>query len=569
MPSIHYPLSYNRLKTREVRIGKLKIGSDNPILVQSMLTSPTQDVEACLDEIKSLVAVNCFLIRLTIPSRKDLDAIPLLRKQMEEEGIDASLIADIHFSPSLAIDACELFEKVRINPGNYSDKPKSSKALVDDKEFEEGRERLKELIKPLVDALKKYDSALRIGVNQGSLSTRMMERYGDSPQGMVQSALEMVELFEQQGFDQLVISLKSSNPIVVQKSYRLLVEAMKNRIAIPLHLGVTEAGDGLMGRVKSLSGIGPLLSDGIGDTIRISLTEPSANEILYADEVLPQILPNPERSSAAQENWERPFLNNRVQNQRSSYSEVALGEGMPVKIGCRKGYTFPETGIDIEPDFFYEIKDNEIYFDGHLSPLTFLTEKTSKDKLQKQSYYSAVVTKSPDSVRLIRSFYKSNNGTSLLPVGYLLPDTIGYAAQVQLASMLSEGLLDFLLFPEKLSVSDCLTVFYILQATRSKILTTDYITCPSCGRTLFDIQHTTAEIKKRTSHLKGVKLGVMGCIVNGPGEMADADFGYVGSGEGKIDLYFGQERVRRSIPESEAVDRLIELIKEKGYWKER
>ena len=569
MELLSYPLSYNRVKTREVRIGGLSIGGDHPIYVQSMLTSSTQDVPACLEEIKSLLQVGCRLIRLTVPSKKDLDAVPELRRVLKEEGLDVLLVADIHFSPTLAVEACELFEKVRINPGNFSDRPKNSTGAIDKQEFEEGYARLKEAIRPLAEALKKYGRALRIGVNQGSLSTRMMERYGDSPIGMVQSALEMAELFEEQGLDQLVVSLKSSNPIVVQKAYRLLVDSQRDREVIPMHLGVTEAGDGIMGRIKSLAGIGPLLMDGIGDTIRVSLTEESANEILFANRLLPFILQRNKQAESGQEIWQRPITHQRIQSKTAETGKLQLGGGSPFKIGEPDNFNIPQADIQLESDFKYQ--ESEQGKEVRMDSLKLLKVNSLKtlNSASLDSQYSALILTSKNPTYLLRKYHKNANGKPSKPVGYQVPSKPDYNLLTQLAAVLSEGLLDFLLLPEEIESDDLLSVLYLLQATRMKILVADYIACPSCGRTLFDIQSTTARIKEKTSHLKGIKIGIMGCIVNGPGEMADADFGYVGSGTGKIDLYFGQERVRRGIKEIEAVDKLIELIKEKGFWRDR
>ncbi len=570
MTSLNYPLQYRRLKTREVTIGHVKIGADNPICIQSMLTSSTQNIQSCLDEIKSLVAVDCQLIRLTIPSRKDLDAAYKLREVLREEGIDVPLVADIHFSPVLAVDACEVFEKIRINPGNFSDKPKQAKISQSSDSFEEGYERLREEIKPLVKNLKYYNRALRIGVNQGSLSTRMMEQYGDTPLGMVNSALEMVELFEEQGVDQLVVSLKSSNPVVVQKAYRLLAKTMPEENAVPLHLGVTEAGNELMGRIKSLAGIGVLLIDGIGDTIRVSLTEPSANEIQFAREFLSSIeLCRIEEETAPEAPWQRPLNHQRVENGRAVFSECNVGGGTPLKLGGPAENDYPDVDIPFQLDFRVSDEGNHSHPVGESKPFLKLAGNLESAHQKQPENCSALLIDCQTSLHALRGFYHQFMGQCSVPVGLELPPTYDYSTDVQLAGILSEGLLDFVILPNGIESLTLQRFLLLLQATRSRILVPDYIICPSCGRTLYDIQNTAAKIKEKTSHLKGVKIGIMGCIVNGPGEMADADFGYVGSGPGKIDLYFGQKRVCRGVDESEAVDRLIALMKEKGYWQER
>ncbi|MBU2512995.1 (E)-4-hydroxy-3-methylbut-2-enyl-diphosphate synthase [bacterium] len=570
METINYPFGYQRIKTREISIGPLRIGGDNPICLQSMLTSSTQDAVKCLEEIKSLQAVNCSLIRLTIPSRKDLDNVVEIRRLMKEEGIAIPLVADIHFSPALAVDACDLFEKIRINPGNYSDKPKQTKSGSGIISFEEGYDRMKDTIKPLVVKLKQTRRALRVGVNQGSLSSRVMERFGDSPQGMVYSALEMVDLFEEHGFDQIVVSLKSSNPVVVQKAYRLLIEKQKGKKAVPLHLGVTEAGNGIMGRIKSLVGIGVLLLDGIGDTIRVSLTEPSANEIIFAREFLSQLFPPGEEPLKCKDRgfWQRDLFQTRVLNSSSSINGEIVGEGTPIKLGSPDGIRLPSTEVPLETDFFFRQTGNRLSFEPDTESGSVI--KTLDDNLaeKKGDHQGPLAFEGDNPLFEVRRFYHAIGGQASFPVGYKLPATLDYVISTHLSGLLSEGLLDFLLIPEKISSEDLYRLVCILQATRSRILTTDYIICPSCGRTLFDIQSAAEKIKERTSHLIGLKIGIMGCIVNGPGEMADADFGYVGSGAGNVDLYFGQEQVKRGIAEEDAVDCLIALIKEKGFWKE-
>lgn len=559
METINYPLQYQRLKTREVSIGPLKIGADHPICIQSMLTTSVQKSEACLDEIMSLAAVDCQLIRITIPTGKDLDAAERLCHILTEEGITIPLVADIHFSPKLAVDACELFEKVRINPGNYSDSPKRTKEARGNTFYEEGRERLKEAIVPLAKKLIKLKRALRIGVNQGSLSTRMMERYGDTPQGMVYSALELVELFEELGFDQLVISLKSSNPVIVQKAYRFLVEQQRNREAIPLHLGVTEAGNGLMGRIKSLAGIGGLLKDGIGDTIRISLTEASANEVIFAREFLGEIQKEMTASKNA-DSWGRPLNHQRAKNKAIRTNDLVLGEGSELKIGFPSETAISRAPFEFEPDFNY-IKTKEAF---HIDNIPISKSGTT---LKMSESEGAIVFPPGTSLFILRRSYQVAQGRKNGPVGLVYMSHPDYNREVDISGMLVEGLLDFILIPEDITAENLERLLYILQATRTRIFITDYIICPSCGRTLFDIQEVAEKIREKTSHLKGLKIGIMGCIVNGPGEMADADFGYVGSGTGKVDLYFGQEKIRRGVAEKDAVEELIHLIKEKGYWR--
>ena len=380
-----------RRQTNTVSIGSIKIGGSEPIRIQSMLTSDSTNVDACIEEIARLDAVDCEIIRLTVPNQKSVDSLPAIRAEMLKRGIERPLVADVHFNPQLAVNVCEFVEKVRINPGNYADRKKFEVREYTDAQYQEELQRVEEKLLPLVENLKKYSCALRIGTNHGSLSDRVMNRFGDTPEGMVESALEFLRILRRHDFEETILSMKSSNPLVMIKAYRLLVRGMDaENMHYPLHLGVTEAGNELDGRIKSAVGIGALLCDGLGDTIRVSLTEPAENEIPVA-----------------------------------------------------------------------------------------------------------------------RS---------------------------------------------------------ILQSTRSRIYNADFISCPSCGRTFFDLESTTEQIKACTSHLKGVKIAVMGCVVNGPGEMADADFGYVGAGPDKINLYHGQSCVEHNIPVEHAVQRLICLIKEHGKW---
>ncbi len=566
-----YPLSYHRKQTRVVKIGDLLIGGNHPILIQSMLTSATTDIDGCMREIRALRQVNCELIRLTIPARKDLEAIAEIRHRMREEGILTPLVADVHFSPQLAIDACEWFEKIRINPGNFTDVSKNARRPDSLLWMEEGRARLKEAIIPLVKNLKKYNCTLRIGVNHGSLSTRMIEQYGDSPKGMVESAVEMIELFEEQGFDQLVVSLKSSNPVVAQKAYRLLAAKQNRPNDVPLHLGVTEAGNGTMGRIKGLVGIGSLLRDGLGDTIRVSLTEESQNEIIFARKLVESLnyaMRSEEEDSA---DWFRDLEHRRVSNSLLNLRSVEIGGASPIKLGKQDIVKLAVSETDLEQDFEYSITQNEIYLEGQEKPV-LRTSVLDEIGFDINSYYSAILLSSPFPVNILRKYYQRRelHKKPSIPVGLMvsIDDKSDHALllETELASVLSEGLVDFLMIPESLSSSDSERLICMLQATRNRTLLPDYIACPSCGRTLFDLRQVTGKIKQATQHLKDIRIGIMGCIVNGPGEMADADFGYVGSGAGKIDLYFGQERIKRGIDESHAVDALIQLIKDHNRW---
>lgn len=540
-----------------------------------MLSTATSDVEGCLQEIQALDAAGCEMIRLTVPSKKDLSAMPEIRRRMREEGISRPLIADVHFAPQLAVDACEFFEKVRINPGNYAGRPKGS--LVKDSkpgDFRAGYERLREAITPLVHNLKRYRRALRIGVNQGSLSQRMVERYGDSPLGMVHSALEMIEMVEEQGLDQLVVSLKSSNPIIVQKAYRLLLNKQSPENRVATHLGVTEAGNELMGRMKSLVGIGVLLADGIGDTIRVSLTEPGPNEIAFARELVTAVSLMERSGETVCRHWSRPLDHQKAASAATYLASVTLGGGSSLKIGKHARSVLPTCEFPFKPDFTYQKQFSQIYISDQKQPLDVVSLNTEGSLTSiSDDVAPGILLRSEKPLFDLRRLHQiresgENRGS---PVGLLLPESkneTGLLEEIELAGILSEGLVDFLLLPENPDSTILTRLLALLQATRVRMITTDYIICPSCGRTLFDIQQTAEAVKRHTRHLKGLKIGVMGCIVNGPGEMADADFGYVGSGKGKVDLYYGQSRVRRNIPETEAVATLIELIKEKGQWQD-
>ena len=567
--TITYPLYYQRRKTLTVKINKLAIGGDHPLVLQSMLTSHTFHSTRCIEEMKQLISAGCQMIRLAIPARRDLAGMEEIRRLMQEEGIDVPLVADIHYAPHLAIDACEFFEKIRINPGNFSDRSKNSSSRSHQAfDFIEGRERFKERITPLIKILKQKKRALRIGVNQGSLSSRVLQKFGDSPKGMVESALEAVELFAEQDFKNIVVSLKSSNPLVIQKAYRLFCQSLPKDLALPLHLGVTEAGNDTSGRIKSIVGIAPLLFDGIGDTIRISLTEDSSQEIIFAK----KFLANFKQYEAIKFNkkfYKANLETYRVQNtylqlKDSNNSTTQLADASNVKVGKPENLS---TEGYFDTDFYYQKKANKFFFTDIEKPLLKWNDNLENPKLQD---YSAIIFDFKNPIRTIRYLYSLAKNFSL-PVGLLLPaknKNTDFSLEIQLACLLGEGILDFLLLDYETSKIQLKRLSYLLQATKTKISRTEFIACPSCGRTLFDLQDVTAKVKAKTNHLKGVKIGIMGCMVNGPGEMADADFGYVGSASGKVDLYLGHKKIYRGILEKDAVDSLIDLIKKEGKWKE-
>lgn len=485
-------------KTREVAVGSLLVGGDQPIRIQSMTTSPTDDVAATVDQIVRLANAGCEIVRVTVQGMKEARACEKIKDTLVQKGYTIPLVADIHFYPPAAMCVADFVDKIRINPGNFADKRASFKpAEYDAASYAHELNRLQEKLVPLVEKCKRLKRALRIGTNHGSLSDRIMNRYGDSPAGMVESALEFAQICRACDYHDMIFSMKSSNPKVMIAAYRLLVQEMMQRgWDYPLHLGVTEAGEGEDGRIKSAMGIGALLLDGIGDTIRVSLTEDPWHEIDPCRR-LTRLIPR------------QPFLG-RWPKER---------QRLPLKEG-----------------------DNAIVVD--------LPEK---DRVQFARQFFA--SQSMEVPTLLRFSYTESNEDLILRAaaecGAILSDGWGDDIEIQ-------GLYD----------ADFLSALRlnILQAARIKMSKTDFISCPSCGRTLFDLQLVSARIRRRTAHLPGVKIAIMGCIVNGPGEMADADFGYVGSKPGMIDLYVGKQCVQKNIPSEEADQRLVDLIKEHGLW---
>ena len=581
---------YLRRKTRTVMVGKVGVGSAEPVRIQSMLTSETTDLDSVMLEIQALHRASCEMIRITIPNRKALDAIPEVRRRMSEEGIERPLIADIHFNPQLAVDSCEFFEKVRINPGNYADRKKFEIREYSDLQYAEELERIEETLLPLVKNLKTYQRCLRIGTNHGSLSDRVMNRFGDSPEGMVQSALEFLRIFEKHDFYDTILSMKSSNPLVMKEAYRLLVMRMEEEsMDYPLHLGVTEAGNGSEGRIKSAVGIGGLLCQGLGDTIRVSLTEPAENEIPAAKAILGGVEKLIERISTDLGENERseekavsePTISpNQNQSTLRDQSRKTTGRSILMKpSGCKIGdrETFKLLSWKTEKEF----TDPKKVFDAKLDrsdgeQVLLLNEQEIETGLDKtlldhlKSKLLVLEVSSP--LYTIRNLNQRLEGKAKpAAIGFQLPiiesmeDHLGLAAE--LGELISSRELHALICrdgdPESLSARFAQN---LMQATRVRMFQADFISCPSCGRTFFDLQQTTEQIKRKTAHLTGVKIAVMGCVVNGPGEMADADYGYVGAGPGKIHLYRGQQCVQRNIPSHDAVDKLIDLIRSEGRW---
>ncbi len=658
------PFFYKRRKTREVKVGDVGIGGNNPIRVQSMITSNTRDTEASIAQIQALEKVGSEIVRLTVPSQADADNLPNIRKRMKELGLRVPLVADIHFTPQVALKCVEWVEKVRINPGNFADKKKFDIIEYSDKEYEEELERIEEVFTPLVLRSKELGVSMRIGTNHGSLSDRIMNRFGDTPLGMVESALEFIRIAERNQYRDIVVSMKASNPQVMIQAYRLLVSRFYElSMDYPLHLGVTEAGDGKDGRIKSAIGIGALLEDGLGDTIRVSLTEDAVEEIPVAKALVKKyndLLTNSkEIPVSSYTEFRDPFVYSRYYSKELLLDKLALGDKNRVKVETEFPFLGPESITDIfnanniglssskeNEIVFFEFKDelavtaaaamkrkgqipNPISFmltddlatqydslaeeifglqkwvinpflffdemdkektewnqfldfafayakdkraiefqikEEHLSLLSQLLTECRKRKIQNLSFsfaeYHLLGT------RKLAFALKDTDYPICLAGTFETEEQALYESSVHFGALLLDGIGDSIRIRLKeKEYQKTLNLSYdILQATRLRLTKTEYISCPSCGRTMFDLQSTTAKIKSFTGHLKGVKIAVMGCIVNGPGEMADADFGYVGAGIGKVHLYKGKEIVVKGVSETEAAEKLIELIKINGMW---
>lgn len=660
-----------RRTTREVKVGNIGVGADNPIRIQSMTTTSTMDVEATVNQARALVEAGCEIVRITAPNVKSAQALARISRELRNDKIDVPLVADIHFLPAAAMEAAEHVEKVRVNPGNYADKKKFQIREYSDVEYTRELERLYEAFSPLVIRCKKLGRSMRIGTNHGSLSDRIMNRFGDSPLGMVESALEFIRIAESHGYRDIILSMKASNPKVMIQAYRLVVAKMnEENMKYPLHLGVTEAGDGEDGRIKSSIGIGSLLIDGLGDTIRVSLTEDPVYEIpialalaekthklwdektpipvTLADEGVdpysfsrreivatkstdsiqlgshtpPRVFIKPGEGSTIQDSlkllyslWESHSEGDTpiegwlikiesIQEAEEFISEITKIKSIPIPIVLdlaekpsletiwlnkltRSGGTIipmltwkyltenafqswigwcnqNEQALALKINAEELAKNATTFISGKLPYLILTTEKGNTAIHQIGEYrllnsvMSSLGLQSPIWIRSRKEEYLENKPgflndlleTSLL-AGSLLTDGFGDILSIESVKN-----------PEK-AVS---LAYNVLQGTGSRISKTEYVACPSCGRTLFDLQQTTQKIRNSTHQLKGVKIAVMGCIVNGPGEMADADFGYVGGAPGKVNLYIGKDCVEYHVPEKEAVSRLIQMIKQEGKW---
>jgi (E)-4-hydroxy-3-methylbut-2-enyl-diphosphate synthase len=664
--------SYLRLPTKEVKVGELLLGNNHPIRVQTMTTTDTMDTMATVEQSIRCIEAGAELVRITAPSKKEAENLLHIKNELSRRGYKTPLVADIHFTPNAAEIAARIVEKVRVNPGNYVDKKKFELIEYTDADYAEEIERIRERFTPLVKISKEYGTAMRIGTNHGSLSDRIMSRYGDSPMGMVESAMEFLRIARCENYHNIVLSMKSSNPLVMVQAYRLLVKTMFDEFgeAYPLHLGVTEAGDGEDGRIKSAIGIGTLLEDGLGDTIRVSLTEDPELEIPVCKDIVKRYQG---RSTKYEVRSTKFTTESQASDLQLSYSPFEYkrretfsvdnigGHHVPVVIADLSklqsispkdlqsiGYTYNEATDK------WTISDSaaDYVFTGHLVlnfalpgtlkvivyPATWLMveDKTKYFPIFDDSGYAKSEVKSninfvmidcdisntdcsflddftndPSAVLCLssqnalpfhsvrRMFTELMNKENKSPViiivdsNWQTPDEHLIHFATEAGALLLDGMGDGVCFgmtaeaykkqessiknssgrnySQNLSVEQFIniTAFSILQATRTRISKTEYISCPSCGRTLFDLQKTTAKIRAVTNHLKGVKIAIMGCIVNGPGEMADADFGYVGSGPGKITLYKGKEVVKRNVPSEIAVEELVNLLKESEVWVER
>lgn len=607
--------NYTRRKSSEVHIGNTPMGGNNPIRIQSMANVSTMDTEAAVSQAIRMIEAGAEYVRFTAQGEREAHNLGEIRKKLKADNYNTPLVADIHFNPRAADVAATTVEKVRINPGNYVDKVKTFNLLeYTDEEYAIELQKIRDRFIPFLDICKKQGTAIRLGVNHGSLSDRIMSRYGDTPEGMVASCMEFLRICKEENFPNVVISIKASNTVIMVETVRLLVQTMDAEdMHYPLHLGVTEAGEGEDGRIKSAVGIGTLLADGIGDTIRVSLSEDPEAEMPVARKLRDYILEReghtPIQATMAQ-NFNRIKISRRV----SRMVEGIGGTAMPIVISDRSNGDF-EFDYSSLPDFIYigkEDPDNLPNTFRLLVDTLFWKERPNAypcfiaseiDELKNYStalkfirltyadmsdHVLEVLKADPTVVVLLSTHHRNGVGSQraamhkLLIAGCDVPvvlhhdycerevESLQLKSAADLGPLLLDGFGDGVMIHNEglhAQIADrCM--FGILQAARVRISKTEYISCPSCGRTLYDIQSTIARVKEATSHLKGLKIGIMGCIVNGPGEMADADYGYVGAGRGQISLYKGKECILRNIPEAEAVERLVQLIKDNGDWQD-
>jgi len=636
---------YKRFLTREVKCGDVGIGGENPIRVQSMTTTDTMDTKATVEQSIRMIEAGCELVRITAPSINEAKNLEVIKKELRAAGYNTPLVADIHFTPNAAEFAARVIEKVRVNPGNYADKKKFEEIEYTDSAYEAEIERIRQRFTPLVKICKEYGTAMRIGTNHGSLSDRILSRYGDTPLGMVESAFEFLRICEDQNYHNIVISMKASNTQVMVQAYRLLVQKMmETGRNYPLHLGVTEAGDGEDGRIKSAVGIGTLLEDGLGDTVRVSLTEDPEFEMPVARALVDRYTKRDDHTPIEPlktENHKIYLPYNPYDYSRRDASSIvnfgghnvprviadfSLRENITAASLFAVGYNYSvpldKWNInDTACDYLY-VGENKIDFEipGTLGiiynsetwkniknptrqyPLFCDTEFLKSNEIHPELNFVAITCesltkefiegiKTKNNVVLIADTFNEHAMPELrrlfislaehnikLPViikrNYkdITEQNFQLGSSAEAGALFLDGFGDGIWLKQINCTSPQIvnsTAFGILQATRTRISKTEYISCPSCGRTLFDLQETTQKIRSVTDHLKGIKIGIMGCIVNGPGEMADADYGYVGVGVGKISLYKGKEVVKKNVPTENAVNELIELIKENGDWVEK
>lgn len=591
-----------RRKTLSVKIGNVLIGSDHSIKTQSMTTVSTMDTDKSVEEAIRIIKAGGQLVRFTAPNINEAKNLLNIKNTLEKKGYDTPLVADIHFTPNAALEASTIVEKVRINPGNYVDKKKFEVKEYDDKSYSDEIEKIKEKFIPLINSCKNNNVAMRIGTNHGSLSDRIMNRFGDTPLGMVESAMEFLRISNDNDYNQIVLSMKSSNPIVMIHAYRLLVKSMENEnMHYPLHLGVTEAGDGLDGRIKSALGIGTLLSEGIGDTIRVSLTEDPEFEIPAAEKIIKKINTIPEKVRV-QNNNKRAFSFSKretllVGNFGGKNPPLVISSNSKAFEGNYPDFIFIKDLKNLDESKKY-ITNNKDWskkqlknvFPYYSSLKDFRKSKNTSGVLNFievdiKTITNTIIQTISSNIVLVFNIDECSRHDFLNAFTFLeekeikVPiilkgnydssdfEQIAIDASIDLGSIFLEGMGNGIwIQSEKFDDKINELSFLILQNTRTRIFKTDYISCPSCGRTKFDLQKTTALVKKYTNHLKGLKISVMGCIVNGPGEMADADYGYVGSGDGVISLYKGKELVKRNISSKNAVNELIHLIKDNDDW---
>jgi len=579
------PYFFHRRKSREIVVGDpanggVIAGGDHPVVVQSMITCDTMDTAACVQQTLDLVKVGCQIVRITAPTVKDAANLENIVAELRKQGVTVPIVADIHFKPEAALEAVKWVEVIRVNPGNYADTKKFAIKEYSDAQYAEELKRIEEKFTPLVLECKRLKRCLRIGTNHGSLSDRIMNRFGDSPLGMIESALEFAHICRKHDFHNFKFSMKSSNPKVMIECYRLLVARLDELGAdwnYPIHLGVTEAGEGEDGRIKSAIGIGSLLCDGLGDTIRVSLTEDSPHEIPVCRDLLSLV---PKLANTATPFKDKNFPFDPFHFERRETPEIELnetakcgGEQLIRVVVPRATYDKVAPKIrpkdDVRPEAVYEdlnIAEIDPTQDFEINCDTQLVTVKDGVKLPAITAFRLLAAKLKRLGRKNPMLLKDCINFEPVP---LPPNIALLQAGVVIGALLADGIGDAILIRGESGAGLSLRLAYnVLQAAGCRSFKTDYVACPSCGRTLFNLQTVTARIKARTEHLKGVKIAIMGCIVNGPGEMADADFGYVGGAPNKINLYVGKQAIKFNIPEAEAVERLVDLIKEHNKWVE-